>query len=84
MLSASNLRRAGACLLFCGFDGNEWVIYAISAGFATSGLFFNPAVVSLIPTLVPRDRLVQANSLYNFTLIGSQLVGIVFLAPVLL
>jgi MFS family permease len=84
VLIASNLLRAGACLLFFFFHGNEWVIYAISAGFATSGLFFNPAVVSLIPTLVPRDRLVQANSLYNFTLIGSQLVGIVFLAPVLL
>ncbi len=84
VLVASSLLRAGACLLFFFFHGNEWVIYAISAGFATSGLFFNPAVVSLIPTLVPRHRLVQANSLYNFTLTGSQLIGIVFLAPVLL
>ena len=52
--------------------------------FATSGLFFNPSVVSLIPSLVPRNRLVQANSLYNFTMTGSQLVGIVFIAPILL
>jgi hypothetical protein len=30
---------------------------------------------------VSRDRLVPANSLYNFTLTAAQLVGIVFLAP---
>jgi hypothetical protein len=53
-------------------------------GVATAGLFFNPAVVSLIPSLVPRERLVPANSLYNFTLTGSQLLGIVFVAPIML
>jgi hypothetical protein len=41
-------------------------------------------VVALIPSLVPRDKLVPANSLYNFTLTASQLLGIVFLAPTLL
>jgi hypothetical protein len=33
---------------------------------------------------VPRERLVSANSLYNFTLTGAQLGGIVFLAPLVL
>lgn len=84
VLIISNLLRAGACLLFLFFHDSEWAIYGISLGFATSGLFFNPAVVALIPSLVPRDRLVNANSLYNFTLTGSQLVGMVFLAPVIL
>ena len=31
-----------------------------------------------------KDKLVQANSLYNFTLTASQLIGIVFVAPTLL
>ena len=84
VLIVSNLVRAGGCMLFFFFHGDEWVIYGISAGFATAGLFFNPAVVSLIPSLVSRERLVSANSLYNFTLTGSQLVGIVFLAPIVL
>lgn len=84
VLVVSSLLRAGACVLFFFFHSNEWVIYVISVGFATSGLFFNPAVVALIPSLVPRSRLVPANSLYNFTLTGSQLVGIVFVAPTLL
>ncbi|HET9477218.1 MAG TPA: MFS transporter, partial [Dehalococcoidia bacterium] len=84
VLVVTNLARAGFCVLFFFFHGNEWVIYGISLGFATAGLFFNPAVVSLIPSLVSRERLVSANSLYNFTLTGSQLVGIVFLAPTIL
>ncbi len=84
VLVITNLIRAGACLLFLLFHSNEWGIYGIALGFSTAGLFFNPAVVSLIPSLVSRDRLVSANSLYNFTLTASQLVGIVFLAPLLL
>src|SRR3990170_1727597 len=84
VLVVANLIRAGCCVLFFFFHSNEWVIYGISFGFATAGLFFNPAVVSLIPALVSRERLVSANSLYNFTLTGSQLVGIVFLAPIVL
>lgn len=84
VLIVTNLVRAGCCVLFFFFHSNEWVIYAISFGFSTAGLFFNPAVVSLIPSLVSRERLVSANSLYNFTLTGSQLIGIVFLAPTIL
>ena len=84
VLVATSLLRAGACALFFFFHQDEWSIYAISIGVATAGLFFNPAVVSMIPTLVPRERLVPANSLYNFTLTASQLVGIVFIAPTLL
>ncbi len=84
VLVTTSLLRAGACLLFLFFHSNEWIIYGISIGFATSGLFFNPSVVSLIPSLVPRNWLVQANSLYTFTMTGSQLVGFVFVAPILL
>jgi len=84
VLIITNLARAALCVLFFFFHSNEWAIYAISLGFATAGLFFNPAVVSLVPSLVSRERLVSANSLYNFTLTGSQLVGIVFLAPTIL
>lgn len=84
VLVTTNLLRAGGCILFFFFHSNEWTIYSISVAFATAGLFFNPAVVALIPSLVSKERLVPANSLYNFTLTGSQLVGIVFLAPTLL
>ena len=84
VLVVTSLLRAGCCLLFFFFHGNEWGIYAIAVGVATAGLFFNPAVVSLIPSIVSREKLVAANSLYNLTLTGAQLIGIVFVAPILL
>ena len=84
ILVVTNLIRAGACVLYLFFNDDVLAIYAISLVFSTSGLFFNPAVVSLIPSFVSRERLVNANSLYNFTLTGSQLAGMVFLAPVIL
>jgi MFS family permease len=84
VLVITSLLRAAGCLLFLLFHNEVWAIYMIAIAHATAGLFFNPAVVSLIPTLVSRERLVPANSLYNLTLTGSQLVGIVFLAPILL
>ncbi len=84
VLVVTNLVRAGGCVLYLFFDDNVLAIYAISLVFSSSGLFFNPAVVSLIPSVVPRDKLVSANSLYNFTFTGSQLAGLVFLAPLIL
>jgi MFS family permease len=84
ILVVTNLVRAGACVLYLFFNDDVLAIYAISLVFSTSGLFFNPAVVSLIPSFVSRERLVNANSLYNFTLTGSQLAGMVFLAPIFL
>jgi DHA3 family macrolide efflux protein-like MFS transporter len=84
ILVITNVVRAGACGLYLFFNDDVVAILAISLVFSTSGLFFNPSIISLIPSLVSRERLVSANSLYNFTLTGSQLAGLVFLAPVIL
>jgi MFS transporter, DHA3 family, macrolide efflux protein len=84
VLAITSLLRAGGCFLFLLFHDEVWAIYLIAVAHATAGLFFNPAVVSIVPSLVSRERLVSANSLYNFTLTGSQLIGIVFLAPAVL
>lgn len=84
VLVITNLIRAGACVGLFFFHGNEWGIYGISLGIASASLFFNPAVVALIPSMIPRERLVQANSFYNFTLTASQLLGMVFIAPMIL
>ncbi|MBI1886697.1 MAG: MFS transporter [Chloroflexi bacterium] len=84
VLVVTNLLRTGFCILYFFFHSNVWLLYGISLGFATSGLFFNPAVVAIIPSVVPKGRLVAANSLHNFTVTGSQLLGMVFLAPTVL
>ena len=84
VLTATNLIRAVTCLGLLFFHSNEWGIYGFILVFAAASQFFNPAVVALIPTLVPKTRLMSANTLYNFTLTSAQFAGIVFLAPAVL
>jgi MFS family permease len=84
VLTVTNLIRAVTCLGLLFFHSNEWGIYGFILVFAAASQFFNPAVVALIPTLVPKSRLMSANTLYNFTLTSAQFAGIVFLAPAVL
>ncbi len=51
--------------------------------FVTSaiGQFFAPAEGSSIPLLVENDNLLPANSLFTLTFTGSQILGLVILAP---
>ncbi len=42
---------------------NVWVIYLIIAGLATANTLYQPARQAMIPSVVPPDDLVQANSL---------------------
>ncbi|KPK22038.1 MAG: hypothetical protein AMJ76_01045 [Dehalococcoidia bacterium SM23_28_1] len=84
VLLVANVVRVMACLLFLFFHSRVWIIYGVNLVFAAASQFFNPAVVSLIPALVPKSRLINANTLYNFTLMSAQFAGIVFLTPVVL
>ncbi|MGI8586989.1 MAG: MFS transporter [Chloroflexia bacterium] len=51
--------------------------------FSSVTQFFAPAEAAMIPLLVKRKQLVAANSLFNLTLTASQLIGFIFLGPVL-
>ncbi|HEX8969061.1 MAG TPA: MFS transporter, partial [Chloroflexota bacterium] len=51
--------------------------------FSTVGQFFAPAESAMIPAVVARPRLMQANSLFHLTFTASQLVGLVVLGPLL-
>jgi MFS family permease len=84
VLVLSNGLRALACVLLV--FAHQWVgaIYLLGLLFSAASLLFNPALVALLPSLVPRERLVDANSLYNLTITGGQLVGMVLLAPLVL
>jgi MFS family permease len=57
------------------------VIYAVTFISSAIGQFFAPAEATTIPQLVGEDRLLTANALFNLTLIGTQVVGLVILAP---
>ncbi len=84
VLVVTNLVRVVTCLFLLFFHSDVWIIYGVNLVFATASQFFNPAVVALIPALVPKSRLISANSLYNFTLMSAQFAGIVFLTPMVL
>jgi MFS family permease len=84
VLLVANLVRAMTCLFFLFFHSDVWIIYGANLVFAAASQFFNPAVVALIPALVPKNRLINANTLYNFTLMSAQFAGIVFLTPLVL
>lgn len=65
-----DLLRAGmvALLLLSLRSGfSTWAIYAVVAGLAAANAFYLPARLSLLPTLVPKESLVRANSLVMST-----------------
>jgi len=84
VLWAVNAIRALACGALIVVHGYLWTVYLLALPLAVGTLLFNAAVMALIGTLVPKERLVSANSLYNFTLMGAQFVGLVILAPLVL
>jgi MFS family permease len=84
VLLVTNLVRVVTCLFLLFSHSHVWVIYGVNLVFAAASQFFNPAVVALIPALVSKSRLINANTLYNFTLMSAQFAGIVFLTPLVL
>ncbi|RIL08889.1 hypothetical protein DCC79_12625 [bacterium] len=56
-------------------DVPVWMLYAIVGGLATAKAFYDPARLAAIPSVVPRDQLVAANSLMLTTLQVAYAVG---------
>jgi MFS family permease len=89
VLLVTNLLRAVAMVLFLlvrpGWHVETILIatYLITFVFGIAGQFFAPAQGAMIPTLVPRVQLVQANGLFNLTFTGAQLLGFATLGPLL-
>ncbi len=92
VLIGTNVLRAVITLGYIAFapgPGGEGVhrlafIYVVNFLFSTAGQFFGPAEAAMIPTIVPRQRLMQANSMFHLTFTASQLIGLVLLGPVLI
>jgi MFS family permease len=90
---ASNGLRAGLVMLapFCLIPGPEWLGLSwgywglVAMTFLESVLtqFFAPAEQAAIPQLVPSDRLLSANSLYQATSMGATIVGFAMGDPIL-
>ena len=90
VLALTNFLRAGAVLAYTVI-GPTWPIgralaalYLLSALFSAISQFFAPAEASTIPLLVHGSQLAVANSLFELTLISSQVIGFSILGPVLI
>jgi MFS family permease len=70
VLVGMNLLRVGLIALFLFTAGelpSVWLIYAIVCGIALADIFYKPAQMALIPSVVARPDLMRANSLIMST-----------------
>ena len=81
VLIGTNLARAALTPFYVLFPERVFFIYALNFLFSTISQFFAPAEAAMIPTVVRRGQLLQANSLFQVTFTASQLVGFVILGP---
>ena len=65
VLLVANLLQAVtvAALFLVSDDGSLWVVYAVALAQSAISSFSMPAEAALLPTLVPRDDLVEANAM---------------------
>ena len=78
VMVAADVGRAGLAGLLAVGHAHLWALYAGAFGLSALTVFFNPAAASIVPTLVPEDELVGANSGLWSAAVVSQIV----LAPV--
>jgi MFS family permease len=58
-------------------------IYVLTFLMSTLSQFFAPAEAAMIPLLVGEKRLIAANALFSLTMVLSQMLGLVFLGPII-
>lgn len=88
LMALDNFLRAGGVFLYLTIQ-TDWkpslvlgAYYATTFLFGTAGQFFAPAQGAMIPELVPRAQLVQANALFNLTFTAAQLLGFTVVGPI--
>lgn len=81
VLLATNLARAALMPLYILFPDRLLLIYGLNFAFQTISQFFAPAETAMIPAVVRRGQLMQANSYFQVTFTVSQLAGFVILGP---
>ncbi len=52
-----------------------WMAFAAGIVIGLGGAFFSPGVHSILPAIVPREKLIQANSAYSLIYTGSGMLG---------
>lgn len=75
ILIFSSLIQAFVVLLFLGIGEKVWPIYTIILLYSFCDEFFNPAIAILLPSIVKKEELTAANSIFLFTTQGSFAFG---------
>lgn len=74
------LRALALIVLFFNWH-SRILVYIVAFVISSITQFYVPAEAPLIPTLVARDKLVAANSIFGISLFGSVLIGYVLAGP---
>ncbi len=84
ILFLCNCLRAVLVFLLIGAKEDLLSLYAVSLGLGLVQQFAAPAEGAVLPHVVHQSKLIAANSIINLGTLGSQAVGVLILAPVLL
>lgn len=84
VLVVTNLLRCLIVAAYIPFGMNLAVVYVVTFVFSIVSQFFGPAETAMIPTIVGKSRLMQANSFFHLTFTVSQLLGLVLFGPVII
>jgi MFS family permease len=83
VLVVTNFARALIVLGYIAFGGTLALLLTVSFIFSVISQFFAPAETAMIPLIVGRTRLMQANSFFHLTFTASQLIGLVMVGPLI-
>jgi MFS family permease len=84
LLMYTNLARMVLAVCFLLARGDVSLLILISIFFATASQLFGTTDAVTVPSVVPRSQLIAANSMFSMAVTGSQLAGMIFLAPIVL
>jgi MFS family permease len=82
ILIVTSVLRSFAALGFLVSRDHVEGLFAINIAFSAVGQFFATAEVATVPSLVPKNQLIAANSLVSLAWTGAQFCGMVFFAPI--
>jgi MFS family permease len=84
LLIYTNVARMLLAICFLFARNEVGLLILISIFFATASQFFGTTDAVTVPSVVEKDQLMAANSVFSLAVTGSQLIGMIFLAPILL
>ncbi len=83
VMVVTNFARAAIVLGYIAFSSTLPLLFTVSFIFSVISQFFAPAETAMIPVIVGRNRLMQANSFFHLTFTASQLIGLVMIGPLI-